>query len=165
MLLLDLKDRHSFLLQKGILWCYSSSCGSGFSVPNGCPCRKSKRTWILLKLVLLWELHSQQMLYSEREHPLKTIWCLLINNNSVFRVLSQEKRRKTHVGLASWVKTGRFHPHALLRSRFHTALVCQHFALSSSDIWQDQYAYVEIELPKTQAASCSPALRCGPIDT
>lgn len=44
-----------------------------------------------LKLVSVpRELHSQQILYSEGEHPLKTIWCLLINKNSVFGVLQLE---------------------------------------------------------------------------
>lgn len=44
---------------------------------------------------------AEQMLYREGGHPLKTIWCLLINKNSVLGVLQQEKRRKAHVGLAS----------------------------------------------------------------
>lgn len=44
---------------------------------------------------------AKQMLYRERGHPLKTIWCLLINKNSVLGVLQQEKRKKAHVDLAS----------------------------------------------------------------
>lgn len=108
------------------------------------------------------------MLYSEREHPLKTIWCLLINKNSVFGVLRQEKRRKAHVGLASWVKTRRVHPRALLRSRFCIALVCQHFAPSSSDIWQDsirlRWGWVA-EDAGSEPFTCSLVLPCRYVDS
>lgn len=61
--------------------------GSGFSVPRGVLSARLKGPELVSALR---ELHSQQMLYSEGEHPLKTIWCLLINKNSVFGVLQLE---------------------------------------------------------------------------
>lgn len=41
---------------------------------------------------------AKQMLYREREHPLKTIWCLLINKNPVLGVLQQKKEKESTCG-------------------------------------------------------------------
>lgn len=148
-------------------FCRKEACGAPNVAlvslsPTGVLSASPKGLELVSELMLLWELRSQQMLYSEREHPLKTIWCLLINKNSVFGVLRQEERRKAHVGLASWVKTCRLPLLAALKSRFLIALVCQHLAFNSSDIWQDSMCLCWDRVP-WEAASHSPALWCCPV--
>lgn len=136
-----------------------------FLHPQGVSLQKDRKGLNSYKSSCSFESYiAKQMLYREREHPLKTIWCLLIDKNSVLGVLQQEKRRKAHVDLASWVKTCRFHPRALLRSRFCIALLCQHFALSCSDIWQDLICLCWGWVALDQAPSHSPAHWCCPVD-
>lgn len=73
-----------------------------FLHPQGVSLQKDRKGLNSYKSSCSFESYiAKQMLYRERERPLKTIWCLLIDKNSVLGVLQQEKRKKAHVDLAS----------------------------------------------------------------